>query len=251
MTDRKGSDLLDVGHDVRSKLEIDLTRDTPETILDKVAEDSDRKGLQIQIDGIREIHHAHGVNMSSIVGTTNRLPRYLFRAFSRRSGGINGVGRFQSQAVKQGHPRNVESLTEAEMVVQLRKHVTNEGFESHLISFSLSYMWALHRALAMKEKGQEHVRLAVVDTWDIPLNTWVRYSHAMLEAYRVESKLWRQNLGRGEVFVWDELRVPMSVANFGDMLKGGVLKLLPIYHLANFDLSTGESQACLPLTISL
>lgn len=189
--------------------------------------------------------------MSSIVSTTNRLPRYLFRVFSRRSGGINGVGLFQSQAVKEGHPRDVESLTEAEMVEQLRNHVTNKYFESHFISFPLSYIWTLHRALAMRKNGHEHIRIAVVDTWDIPKNTWVRYSHAMLEAYRVERTLWRQNLGRGEVFVWDELRVPMSVAKFGDMLKCGVLKLLPIYHFANFDLLTGKPQVFLPLTLSL
>jgi hypothetical protein len=255
ITDGKGPGLLYAGHALASPPEIKLTQGTEITI-DEVAGDTERTKHRVHIyrldqtaNGLRGVYIDHRVNMRSILHTTNCKPRYLFRAYSSSSGGFNSVGLFKSQAAKEGRYLDVESLTEAEMAKTLRNHILRKKFESHFISFSLSYLWVLHRALALKEEGHQHIRIAVIDTWDIPRDTWVRHAHSMLKGYGVERELLMKNLGEGELLVWDELRVPMSVAKLDDMLKAGVLTLLPFYKVPDLDIVMGKSQAPIPLTI--
>lgn len=246
ITDGKGPGFLYLGHQVEAAGEIEFNKDT--ITLDQVAEETTRTKHRIHIyrleqtpNGIRGVYIDHRVNMRSILQTTNCIPRYLFRAYSSRSGGFNSVGLFKSQAAKNGRSLDVESLTEAQMVAQLRNHVNhNRKFESHLISFSLSFMWVLRRALVLKEKGHEHVRIAMIDTWDIPADTWVRHAHSMLKGYGVEQELMLKNLGQGEIFVWDKLHVTMNVARLDDMLKAGLLTLLPFYRKPNVDHVTSK-----------
>ncbi|KEF52597.1 uncharacterized protein A1O9_11440 [Exophiala aquamarina CBS 119918] len=179
------------------------------------------------------------VNMERILERTNSKPRYLFRAYSSKSRGLNSEGLFKSQAAKEGRYLNVESLTKDEMAKHLENHIGNKNYESHFISFSLSFLWVLHKALSLKEQRHQDVRVAMLDTWDIPRNTWVRHADSMLKGYGIDAKLRLENLGAAELLVWDELQVPLSEAKLNDMLEAGVLKLLPFYKAPeNLDIVT-------------
>jgi hypothetical protein len=133
------------------------------------------------------------------------------------------------------------------MVEHLENHIMAKKCESHLVSFSFSYMWVFHRALVLKEKGHQDIRIAVIDTWDIPRNTWVRHAQSMLKGYGIEGKMMMKNLGAAELLVWDELRVSMSVAKLDDMLRAGVLTLLPFYKTLKVDIATSKRQTLIPL----
>lgn len=255
ITDGKDPGLLFVRHPLQPPPDIEFTQGTEITI-DNVADDTERTKHRIHIyrldqtaNGLKGVYISHRVNMRSILHTTNCKPRYLFRAYSSSSGGFNSVGLFKSQAAKEGRYLNVESLTEDEMASMLRNHMLRKKFESHFISFSLSYLWVFHRALALKERKHQHVRIAVIDTWDIPSDTWVRHAHSMLQGYGVERELLMKNLGKGELLVWDKLRVPMSVVKLDDMLKAGVLTLLPFYKMPDLDIVTGKPQTAISLSI--
>ncbi|KAK5064514.1 hypothetical protein LTR84_000347 [Exophiala bonariae] len=220
ITDGTGPGVLYLGQQVGAGPEIDWDKAT--VTLDQVAEDTERTKHRISIYRLDQLEMAS--------------KEYWFRAYSSRSGGFNSIGLFKSQAAKNGRTLNVESLTEAQMADQLRRHVNRTVFESHLISFTVSFMWAFHRALALREAGHEHVRIAIIDSWDIPKRTWVRHGHSMLKGYGIERELMLENLGQGELFVWDQLRVPMDGVRLDDMLKAGVLTLLPFYRKPDCDL---------------
>jgi hypothetical protein len=189
----------------------------------------------VRINGEIRVEYVCSIpNMKAILRKTNTLPRYIFRVFSDSSAGFNSYGLFKSQAAKEGRHVDVDSVDEHHMARILHRHMIKKKFESHLISFSSSFMWVLHRALSMKEVGGINIRIAIIDTMQIPRGTWVAHAQSLLHGYSVEAKLFFKNMGQAELFVWDYLRVAMDMVKLDDLLKtergvSGLLDLLPFF----------------------
>lgn len=247
----RGHDCSDLHHRPVFWPEIESTN-SEDIMIDNAAEKSGQNDHHMLEGHLkRAINGTKGtVNMELILERTNNKPRYLFRAYSSKSRGLNSDGLFKSQAAKEGRYLNVESLTKDEMTAHLKNHISNKNCESHFISFTLSFLWVLHKALSLKEQKHQDVRIAMLDTWDIPRNTWVRHADSMLKGHGIDAKLKMENLGAAELLVWDELRVSMIELKLDDMLRAGLLTLLPFYKACDDpDNTTSKDQPLISLPI--
>ncbi|OAL31644.1 hypothetical protein AYO20_08187 [Fonsecaea nubica] len=183
------------------------------------------------------------VNMGAVSACTQAIvPRYLFRFWHDESGGGNVRGQFKSEREKQDMCADLEVMNERDIRDSLADHMRNRKaspFQSPWVSLSMSPLWVLAQALALRKRGCQNLKLAIIDTWHLKHGTYLFHAEALLRAYNVAPNLPFRNMGESMVLAWREIRAPMTVMRLdeilhsvleGEYLKPGYLRLQPFHH---------------------
>jgi hypothetical protein len=163
-----------------------------------------------------------------------QLPQYLYRATHNGSRGVNMEGHYKSHAVANGFGKaNFYEFDDNNINISLDDHVSQKNCQSHWISFTDSAITVFCRALQFLQNGNSNVRIHVIDTFKIKSLTLIVHSYAMLRGYRVcigkHPVQGKKLLGSAyaEFLVWDELVVEACSASITQLIKDGLLELMP------------------------
>jgi hypothetical protein len=194
------------------------------------------------------VYSYHRVNMGAVSSMTQlAVPRYLFRVYSEKSAGLNTPGLFRSERARRGLACSMEAMGESEIHDSLVGHMSTriKNFASPWISLSTSVPWIMAKALRLKDDGHsaKSLKIAIIDTLNLPRGAQLFHAGALLRAYNVEEHMGYQNLAGSMVLAWGEIKAPMAVISVQDFLpdasaKGhlqpGYLALQP-FHLETVD----------------
>ena len=163
----------------------------------------------------------HLIDAEAVTDKTHEnTPRYLYRAFSDESAGVNDPDHLQSEAVKQSSPVEMSALKECEVSEPTLWHLRKKKFPSPWISMTPSPEWAFDRALRLKAEGKTNIHLAIIDTLDLKQPALIFHTPALLKAYDLEKHMPPiKNRGRAEKMVWNELITPGAVIPLDHFLK--------------------------------
>ena len=150
--------------------------------------------------------------------TEQYLPQFLFRVISAKTKGRHTTAGFQSEARKRNPRADLALLNETDLKYQFsghtrkRKHGTTGGwnFESHFISLTSSFLWALQRARSDMLSGCQNVSLCVIDTYKLREPAIIFKARELASAFE-EKQSWQVTKAEAEFLAWDELVVDTCI----------------------------------------
>lgn len=162
----------------------------------------------------------HRVDLAAVSAVTQQISRYLFRVWGDRSAGLNSDGLFKSERAKQNLCGDLDTMREEDIHDSLFGHMCNrrENFASPWISFTTSVIWVVAKALRLMEDGHVDLKLAIVDTYDLPNGAYLFQADALLRAYNLEERMVYKNMARSMVLVWKDIQAPMAVVSLKQFL---------------------------------
>lgn len=173
------------------------------------------------------------------------IPRYLWRAYSLSSAGVNNEYVFESARRKWHSDEQVRHLDEmsrdeaADALTDKLGWTTASKRDSELISFSSSLLWVLQHAIRKthcdhgQTPGTSSVQICLLDTSKFPDETFdsaisfLRHHHVrVVKKRRVLHHVWFE----GEYFAHGSVQITAAagcVVSLSSLIKNGLLEMFP------------------------